>query len=54
MHLAIREEGGQGWREGKEVKIFGEKAVNTIHIKGKEVSGAHGYKDHCQIKKKNP
>lgn len=25
---------------GKEVKIFVEKAVNTVHIKGKEISGA--------------
>lgn len=35
--------------EGKEIKIFGEKAVNTIQIKGQEVSGAHGYKDHCRL-----
>lgn len=35
-------------REGKEVKIFGEEAVYTIHVKGKEVSGAHCYKDHCR------
>lgn len=31
------------------MKIFGEKAVNTIHTNGQEVSGAHGYKDHCRL-----
>lgn len=36
-------------RGGKEVKIFVEKAVNTVHIKRKEVSGAHGYKGHCRL-----
>lgn len=34
---------------GKEIQIFGEKAVNTIHIKGQEVSGAREYKDHCRL-----
>lgn len=33
-------------RGGKEVKIFVEKAVNTVHIKAKETSGVHGYKGH--------
>lgn len=36
-------------RGGKEVKIFVEKTVNTVHIKGKEVSGAHVYKGHCRL-----
>jgi len=36
-------------RGGEEAKTLGEKAVNTVHIKGKKVSRAHGYKDHCRL-----
>lgn len=36
-------------RRGKEVEIFVEKAVNTVHIKAKERSGALGYKGHCML-----
>lgn len=34
--------------EERKLKVS-EKARNTIHIKGKEVSRARGYKDHCRL-----
>lgn len=42
MHLTARKGGG---KRGEDVKTFGEKALKTIHIKGKEVLGACGYRD---------
>lgn len=36
-------------RGRKEVKIFVKKALNTVHIKAKETSGAHSYKGHCVL-----